>query len=106
VAEDAIELVEIALVLDQRGARQIVEVLDPAAGEVLLHRLHQREIFTQRHRHTGRFQLVEEANKHQRRGPGRLLPKSSMNSSMNFLYSLDTHLTTLSLASRQYSQNW
>jgi len=33
VAEHAVELVQVALVLDQRGARQIVEVLDAAAGE-------------------------------------------------------------------------
>ena len=32
VAEHAIELVEIALVLHQRRARQIVEILDPAAA--------------------------------------------------------------------------
>ena len=41
VAEHAVELVEIALVLHQGGARKIVEILDAAAGEVLLHRFHQ-----------------------------------------------------------------
>src|SRR5262249_38324697 len=61
---DAVELVEIALILDQRRARQIVEVLDPATGEVLLHRLHQREIFAQRHRHAGGFELMEEGDEH------------------------------------------
>jgi hypothetical protein len=64
VAEDAVELVEVALVLHQRRARKIVEVLDPTAGEILLHRLHQREVLAQRHRHAGRFELVEEGDEH------------------------------------------
>src|SRR5262249_10239812 len=64
VAEDAVELVEIAFVLHQRRAREIIEVLDPAAGAVLLHRLHQREIFAQGPRHAGGFELVEEGNEH------------------------------------------
>ena len=45
VAEHAVELVEVALVLHQRRARQIIEVLHPAPGEVLLHRLHEGEVF-------------------------------------------------------------
>ena len=53
VAEDAIEAVEIALVLHQGRAREVVEILDPPAGEVHLHRLHQREVFAQRHRNAG-----------------------------------------------------
>ena len=64
MAEDAVELVEVAFVLHQRRARKIVEVLDPSAGEVLLHRLHQREVLAQRHRHAGGFELVEEGNEH------------------------------------------
>ena len=64
VAEHAVELVEIALVLHQRRARQVIEVLDPAAGEIGLHRLHQRQIFAQRHRHAGAFQLVEKGDEH------------------------------------------
>src|SRR4029077_3551900 len=67
MAEHAVELVEVALALDQRGAREIVEDLDPDAGEVLLHRLHQREIFAQRHRHAGGLELVEKANEHGRK---------------------------------------
>ena len=35
MAEDAIELVEVALVFHQRRAREIVEVLDPPPREVL-----------------------------------------------------------------------
>ena len=64
VAEDAVELVEIALVLHQRRARQIVEILDPAVGEIRLHRLHQREVFAQRHRQAGLLELMEEGREH------------------------------------------
>ena len=70
VAEHAVELVEIALVLHQRRAREIIEILDPPAGEVLLHRLHQREVFAQRHRHAGGFQLMEEGREHVSAAPG------------------------------------
>jgi hypothetical protein len=64
VAEDAVELVEVALVLHQRGAGEVVEVLDLEAGEVLLHRLHQGQVFLQRGGHAGGFQLVEEGCEH------------------------------------------
>src|SRR5262249_48643477 len=64
VAEDTVEFVEVAFVLHQCRAREIIEILDPAAGEVLLHRLHQRETFAQRHRHEGGFELVEEGDEH------------------------------------------
>ncbi len=64
VAEHAVELVEIALVLHQRRARQIIKVLDAAAGDIHLHRFHQRQIFAQRHRNAGLFQLVEEGREH------------------------------------------
>ena len=64
VAEDAVELVEIALVLHQRRAREIVEILDPPVGEILLHRLHQGEVFAQRHRQAGLLELMEEGREH------------------------------------------
>ena len=64
VAEHAVELVEIALVLHQRGAGEIVELLDPPRREVALHRLHQGEIFAQRHRDAGGFELMEEGDEH------------------------------------------
>jgi hypothetical protein len=64
MAEHAVELVEVALVLDQRGARQIVEVLDPPAGEIGIHRLHQGQVFAQRHRDAGGFQLMEKRDQH------------------------------------------
>jgi hypothetical protein len=66
VAENPIELVEVALVLHQRGARQIVEALDLAGGQILRHRLHQGEVFAQRHRHAGRSQFLEEGHEHGR----------------------------------------
>ncbi len=69
MAEHAVELVEIPLVLHQSGARQIIERLDPPVGQILLHRLDQRQIFAQRHRQAGGFQLVEEGREH----PGTLL---------------------------------
>ncbi len=62
--EDAIELVEIALVLHQRGARQIIEVLHPARGEVGVHRLHQGEVFAQSDRHAGPLERMEETHEH------------------------------------------
>ena len=68
--EHAVELVEVALVLHQRRARQIVEILDPARGEVLIHRLHQRKIFAQRDRQAGAFEFGEEFDEH----PARIRP--------------------------------
>ena len=64
VAEHAVELVEIALVLHQRGARQIIEILHPAAGEIGLHRLHQGQILAQRDRHAGGFEFLEKIDEH------------------------------------------
>ena len=64
LAEDAVELVEIALVLHQRGAREIIKVLHPPAGEVLVHGLQQDQVFAQRHRQTGGAQFTEEGGQH------------------------------------------
>jgi hypothetical protein len=66
VAEHPVELVEVALVLHQRCARQVVEVLHPAVGEIRLQRLHQGEVLLQRDGHLGGFQLVEEGGEHGR----------------------------------------
>src|SRR5262249_51680246 len=60
------ELVEVALILHQRSARQVIEVLDPARREVLVHRLHQGEILAQRDWHAGLLELGEERDKHTR----------------------------------------
>ncbi len=64
VAEHAIELVEIALVLHQRGAGEIVKILDPARRQILVHRLHQRQVFAQRDRHAGAFEFGEKGDEH------------------------------------------
>src|SRR5262249_4109815 len=66
VAEHAIKFVEIALILHQRRARKIIKVLHPARGQVNINRLHQREIYAQRHRHACTLELFEESNKHTR----------------------------------------
>ena len=63
-AEDAVELVEVALVLHQRGAREIIEILDRVVGEVGVERLHQREIFAQRHGDLRIAQRSEELQEH------------------------------------------
>ena len=63
-AEHAVELVEIALVLHQRGARQIVEILHRLVGEVGVQRLHQRQIFAQGHGDLRVAQRCEELQKH------------------------------------------
>ena len=63
-AEHAVELVEIALVLHQRGARQIIEILHRLVGEVGVERLHQRQIFAQGHRDLRVAQRCEELQEH------------------------------------------
>jgi hypothetical protein len=68
--EGAVELVVVLLVLDQRGAREIVEVVEAvrAVGvrphHVGLQRLEQREVFLDRDRQLGRTQRVEEIDQH------------------------------------------
>ena len=64
VAEHLVELVEVALVLHQDGARQIVEVVDAVVGDVLLHALHQGEVLLDGDRHLGRTQFEEEVGEH------------------------------------------
>jgi hypothetical protein len=64
LAEDLIEPVVVFLVLDQHRPRQVVEVLDPAAGHVLVHGLHQMEPFLGRHRNLGVAQGGEEGQEH------------------------------------------
>jgi hypothetical protein len=49
-AEHSVELVEIALVLHQRGAGEIIEILHRLIRQIGVERFHQREIFTQRDR--------------------------------------------------------
>src|SRR5262249_62191024 len=64
MAEHAIEFVQIALVLHQRRAREKIEILNLARGEIGIHSLHQRQIFAQRHRYARLLQFLEERNEH------------------------------------------
>src|SRR5262249_38522764 len=64
MAERAIEFVQIALVLHQCRAREKIEILNLAQGEIGLHSLHQGKIFAQRHGHARLLQLLEESNEH------------------------------------------
>ena len=64
VAKDAVEAIKVTFVFHQRRAGQVVEILDPPAGEVFVHRLHQRDVFAQRHRDAGLLQLMKEGRKH------------------------------------------
>ena len=54
MAEDLVELVEIAFILHQRRARQIIEILDPFFGKIRVQRPHQGEILLERHPESGR----------------------------------------------------
>ncbi|OIQ70482.1 hypothetical protein GALL_479070 [mine drainage metagenome] len=63
-AEHPIELVEIALVLHQRSARQVIEILHRLLREVGVERLHQRQVFAQGHRDLGVAQRCEELQEH------------------------------------------
>ncbi len=64
VPEHPVELVEVALVLHQRRAREVVEILDVRRDRVLLQRLDQHEIFLEGDRHVRRAQFGEEALEH------------------------------------------
>ena len=64
VAEHHVELVEVALVLHQRGAGKVVEVFDAPVGEVGIERFQKRQILLQRHRDLGASQLIEELDEH------------------------------------------
>ena len=54
-AEHAIELVQIALVLDQTGTAQEIEIIDVIIGDALFHALNQGQIFPERYRNIGLF---------------------------------------------------
>ena len=65
--ERAVELVELRLVLHQRGARQVVELVDRRADHAGLDGLEQRQVLLDRDLQLGRAQRVEEVDQH--RGP-------------------------------------
>src|SRR6185295_16528013 len=66
MSEDAIEFVQIALVLHQCRAREKIEILHLSRSEIGIHCLHQRQIFAQRHRYAGLLQFLEKSNEHER----------------------------------------
>ncbi len=66
VAEHQVEAVEVLLVLHQRRARQVVEFLDRRSITSRSMRLHEHEVFLERHRHLGLLELVEEGLEHRR----------------------------------------
>ncbi|KPZ07191.1 hypothetical protein ALO43_200513 [Pseudomonas tremae] len=62
--EGPVELVEMALVLDQSRARKKVELIDIGKDNPLFQRIDQVQQFTQRHRHSGRAHFVEPVEQH------------------------------------------
>src|SRR5688572_328531 len=66
LGEGAVELVEIGLVLHQRGARQVIEVVHRRADDPLVHGLEQGEVFLNRDRQLVRLELEEEVDQHRR----------------------------------------
>src|SRR5712692_11207086 len=64
LAEGAVELVEVRLVLHQRRARQVVELLDRLADDPHPHRLEQRQVLLDGDRKFVRLQLEEEIDQH------------------------------------------
>src|SRR3546814_17160020 len=63
---DAVELVDVTLVLHQCAARQVIEILDAVFRHALVHRLDQREVFPQGGGHLGLAQFEEEGDEHAR----------------------------------------
>ena len=64
LAEGAVELVVIRLVLHQAGARDVIEVVYAMPGDVLLQGLQQREELLGRDREFRGLQVEEEVNQH------------------------------------------
>ncbi len=62
--EGAVELVEMALVLHQDGAGEVVELVHVGEHHALLQGLVQVEQFAYRHRHLGRAHFIEQVEQH------------------------------------------
>ena len=62
--KDLVEAVDVALVLHQRGARQVVKALDVELHQPGIHALEQRQVLAQRDRHARGLQLEEEGDEH------------------------------------------
>ena len=66
VPEHPVEFVEIALVLHERRAREVIELVDLHLNHAVIQPIHQREIFLQGDGHLGRAKLIEELQEHGR----------------------------------------
>jgi len=64
--ESTVELVELRLVLDERGAGQVVEVVHRLADDAGLQRFQQRQVLLDRDLQLGGAQGVEEVDEHGR----------------------------------------
>ena len=64
VPEDLIETVEVALVLHEARAGEIIEILDAISGDAGADGFKQRQVLFQRHRDFGGAQLCEECLEH------------------------------------------
>src|SRR5690606_36323866 len=63
--EGAVELVEVALVLDERGTGKKVEVVDGRADHPLAHRFEEQQVLLHRYRQPRRTQMQEEIDQHE-----------------------------------------
>ena len=64
LAEHAVEAIEVALVFDEAGARQEVEVLHLAPRHARVEPLEQRQVLLERDRQPGALQCMEEGDEH------------------------------------------
>ncbi len=64
MAEDLIEAVEVALVLHERRAREVVEIFDAAIGDAGAHGVEQRQVFLERDGELRVAKLGEEGREH------------------------------------------
>ena len=66
LAEGAVELVEVRLILDQHGAREDVEIVDAVFDDVLLQCFEQVKELLDRNRQAVRLEVQEEVDQHRR----------------------------------------
>jgi hypothetical protein len=63
-AERLVELVEVALVLDQREPGEVIEIVERGADDTFAQRAEQRQVLLDRHRQLCGAQRVEEVDQH------------------------------------------
>ena len=64
VRKHLVEAVDVALVLHQRGAREVVKALDVELHQPGIHALEQRQVLAQRDRNARGLQFEEEGDEH------------------------------------------